>query len=97
MYAHDFLSRKKCSPCFSHASLLINILQGCTTDDPIIPLYQYEDYLQSGIRSASFFLANVKEVGIVDMNDACGAERTPLIEGITLINNNLELLSNALR
>ena len=92
----DFLDSKQLL-FLSHVHLLMLILQDCTTDDPIIQLYQYEDYLQSGIGLASFFLAKVNEVGIDEINYSCGAELTPLIEGISPINNNLELLFDALR
>ncbi|KAL3804269.1 hypothetical protein ACHAW5_005867 [Stephanodiscus triporus] len=70
---------------------------GCATDDPIIQLYEYEDYLQSGIGSADQFLAKVNEVGVNEINDKCGGDITSFIEGIELISDNLGLLLDALR
>jgi len=67
------------------------------TDDPIDQLHQYEDYLQSGIRSADKFLVKANQIGIDELNDQCGADVTPIIEGIGIINDNLGLLLDALR
>ncbi len=80
-----------------YSSLSIQILQGCATEDPIVQLYDYEDYIQSGIGSASYFIAKMKEVGIDKINNSCGMDASPVIEGIGLINDNLELLLGALR
>jgi len=80
-----------------YSSLLVHIPQGCATDDPIIQLYEYEDYLQSGIGSADQFLAKVNEVGVNEINDKCGGDITSFIEGIELISDNLGLLLDALR
>ncbi len=80
-----------------YSSLSIYILQGCATDDPIIKLYDYEDYLHNGIGSASYFLAKMKEVGMDEISNSCGRDVSPVIEGIGLINANLELLLGALR
>jgi hypothetical protein len=74
-----------------------SLLKGCVTDDPINQLYQYEDYLQSGIRSADKFLVKANQIGIDELNDQCGADVTPIIEGIGIINDNLGLLLDALR
>mmetsp|Transcript_8507 Transcript_8507/g.19048 ORF Transcript_8507/g.19048 Transcript_8507/m.19048 type:complete len:728 (+) Transcript_8507:256-2439(+) len=70
---------------------------GCTTEDPMRHLYKYEDDLQSGIESANKFLTKTDEIGIGDINDRCGADVSPIIEGIGLIKDNLGILLGALR
>lgn len=70
---------------------------GCATDNPIIHLYQYEDYLQSSIRLADKFLVKANEIGIDELNDQCGAAVSPIIEGIGIIKENLGILLDALR
>ena len=44
-----------------------------------------------------FAVAVMKEVGIDKINNSCGMDASPVIEGIGLINDNLELLLGALR
>lgn len=67
------------------------------TDDPIDKLYQYEDYLQSGIRSTDKLLVKANQIGIDELNNQCGSDISPIIEGIGIINDNLGLLLDALR
>jgi hypothetical protein len=66
-------------------------------DDPIIKLYEYEDYLQSGIGLADQFLTKADKVGIDEINNFCGADVTHFIEHIGLIKVSSELLLGALR
>ena len=80
-----------------YSSLSIYIIQGCATEDPIIQLYKYEDYIQSSIGLADQFLTKANEVGIDEINEFCGADVTPFIERIGLIKVSLELLLGALR
>ncbi len=79
------------------SSLPIHIIQGCATEDPFIQLYEYEDYIRSGIGSASYFIVKMKEVGIEKISNSCGMDASPVFEGIGIINDNLELLLGALR
>ncbi|KAL7543401.1 hypothetical protein ACHAXR_012818 [Thalassiosira sp. AJA248-18] len=72
-------------------------LQGCETGDPIKHLYKYEDDLQSGIGSANKFLVQADEIGIDEISEQCGADVSPIIEGIGLIKDNLGILLGALR
>jgi len=67
------------------------------TDDPIIHLYQYEEHLQNGVGAAKYFLDKVDEFGIDELTRSCGADVTPIVEGIGIIHDNLELLLDALR
>ncbi len=80
-----------------HDSLLILILQSCTNDDPIIQLYQYEDYLQSGISWVNQFLAKIYDVEIDETDFFCVTELSSLIERIGLVEESLELLLGTLR
>jgi hypothetical protein len=83
--------------CLTISIWMIHSFQGCATDDPIIQLYNYEDYLQNGIGSADKFLVKVNEITIDKINDQCGADVTPFIEGIGIINDSLGILLDALR
>ena len=87
------------SPAFAslNTALCRYFLQGCATEDPIIQLYKYDDYIQSSIGLADQFLAKANEVGIDEINEFCGADVTPFIERIGLIKVSLELLLGALR
>lgn len=67
------------------------------TDDPIIHLYQYEEHLQNGVGAAKYFLDKVDEFGVDELTRSCGADVTPIVEGIGILHNNLELLLDALR
>lgn len=78
-------------------SICVTYLQGCVTEDPIRHLYKYEDDLQSGIGSATQFLEKADEIGIDDLSSQCGADVSPIIEGIGLIKDNLGILLGALR
>ena len=98
-----YQSVRMCMCVFSPAFVSLNtalcryFLQGCATEDPIIQLYEYEDYIRSGIGSASYFIVKMKEVGIDKISNSCGMDASPVFEGIGLINDNLELLLGALR
>ena len=79
------------------ADLTFAFLQGCTTDDPIQYLYQYEDTLQRGIYSASMLIAKIDGIGAQTFIDQCGADVSSHIEGIGVIKDNLGILLDALR
>ena len=72
-------------------------LQSCATGDPIIQLYKYEDYIQSGFGLTDQFLVKANGVCIDEINNSCEMDASSVIEGIGLINDNLELLLAALR
>jgi len=71
--------------------------QECATTDPIKHLYKYEDDLQMGISSANRFLLKIDEVGVGEIASQCGADVSPIIEGIGLIKDNLGILLGSLR
>ena len=62
-----YQSVRMCMCVFSPAFVSLNtalcryFLQGCATEDPIIQLYEYEDYIRSGIGSASYFIIKMKD------------------------------------
>jgi hypothetical protein len=63
----------------------------------MIYLYQYEEHLQNGVGAAKYFLDKVDEVGADELTRSCGADVTPIVEGIGIIHDNLQLLLDALR
>ena len=65
---------------------------GCETRDPIALLYKYEELLQSGITSATNLLYQFDEIGMEEMNDACGANVRPLVEVVSILRDNLGIL-----
>ena len=82
---------------FSHCTKHFYIIQGCATTDPMIHLYRQEDYLRNGVGAAKYFLDKVDEFGVDELTRSCGADVTPIVEGIGIIHDNLELLLDALR
>ena len=67
------------------------------TDDPIDQLHQYEEHIRNGFGAAKYFLNKVDEFGVDELTRSCGADVTPIVEGIGIIHDNLELLLDALR
>jgi len=67
---------------------------GCRTTDPMALFYKYEDRLHSGIASASKFLDQSNEIGTEEMNKICGANVRPLVEVISVLRDNLGILSS---
>ena len=65
---------------------------GCKTRDPMTLLYNYEEFLQKGISSASSFLGRFNEIGMEEMNDKCGANVRPLVEVVSVLRDNLGIL-----
>jgi hypothetical protein len=70
---------------------------GCVTESPVVHLYQYEEHLQNGLGAAKFFLDKVDEFGVDELTRSCGADVNPIVEGIGIIHDNLQLLLDALR
>jgi hypothetical protein len=70
---------------------------GCVTESPVIHLYQYEEHLQNGVGAAKYFLDKVDEFGVDELTRSCGADVNPIVEGIGIIHDNLQLLLDALR
>lgn len=63
----------------------------------MIHLYQYEENIQNGVGAAKYFIDKVDEFGVDELTRSCGADVTPIVEGIGIIHDNLELLLDALR
>ena len=47
--------------------------------------------------SATDFLTKADEIGIDEINEQCGANLSPIIEGVGLIKDNIGVLLGALR
>ena len=69
----------------------------CSTRNPIEKLYVYEDQIQRGISSATAFLNQAADIGVDEITRQCGSEVTPIIDGISLVEDNLGMLLGALR
>jgi hypothetical protein len=52
---------------------------------------------RNGVGAAKYFLDKVDEFGVDELTRSCGADVTPIVEGIGIIHDNLELLLDALR
>lgn len=69
----------------------------CATRNPIETLYVYEDQIQRGISSATAFLNQAADIGVDEITRQCGSEVTPIIDSISLVEDNLGMLLGALR